>query len=65
MNQDLLTVTELAKDLKVKKSWVYSRTRVKGVKAIPCLRVGKYIRFRSDEVLKWLKASEVADDNEG
>ena len=65
MNQDLLTVTELAKDLKVKKSWVYSRTRVKGKKAIPCLRVGKYIRFRSEEVLKWLKASEGDGDNEG
>ena len=64
MNTELLTVLELAEKLKVKKSWVYSRTRVKGTKAIPCLRLGKYIRFRSEEVVEWLKASEGDCDKE-
>ena len=61
MNQDLLTVSELAEKLKVKKSWVYSRTRVKGMKAIPCLRVGKYIRFDYGKVINWLENSNLSE----
>ena len=35
MNQILLTVDEMAEDLKVPKSWLYSRTRETGSEAIP------------------------------
>jgi predicted DNA-binding transcriptional regulator AlpA len=55
MNQDLLTVPELAKSLKVKKSWVYSRSRETGPDAMPRIKVGKYLRFELDKVMKWLK----------
>lgn len=52
---DLLNVNELAETLRVPKSWVYSRTRETGPEAIPRIRVGKYIRFDLNSVLKYLK----------
>lgn len=45
---ELLTVDELAEALRVPKSWIYSRTRTN---SIPCVRVGKYARFRLSDVL--------------
>ena len=52
---ELLTVQELAEKLKVKKSWVYSRTRKKGPGCMPTVPVGKYRRFRLADVLAWLE----------
>ena len=64
MNEQLLTLNELAKELKTPPSWVYSRTRQTGPDSIPMIRVGKYCRFRLTEVLNWLerKNKEVNDD---
>ncbi len=53
--QELLNIDELSEKLKVQKSWLYSRTRETGPGAIPRIRVGKYIRFDLDEVLRWLE----------
>jgi excisionase family DNA binding protein len=53
-NLHLLTVEELASELKVPKSWIYARTRETGPGTLPRIRVGKYLRFRLDEVLNWL-----------
>ena len=53
--QELLTIDELSEKLKVQKSWLYSRTRETGSGAIPRIRVGKYIRFNLDEVVRWLE----------
>ena len=61
MNQDFLTVDELADRLKVQKSWVYSRTRETGAGAMPRLRVGKYLRFDYQAVLEWLRRQNVAE----
>jgi excisionase family DNA binding protein len=55
MYQRFLTVDELAEELKVKKSWLYSRTRETGPGAIPRVKVGKYIRFVEADVMEWLK----------
>ena len=52
---ELLTVQELAKRLKVPVGWVYSRTRDTRPGALPRLKVGKYLRFRFEEVIEWLK----------
>jgi predicted DNA-binding transcriptional regulator AlpA len=57
-NSNLLTVFELAEILKVKASWLYGQTRQTGPASIPRLRVGKYIRFRLEEVLRWLKTRQ-------
>ena len=55
MNENLLSVNELAESLNVPKSWLYSRTRETGPGSIPRLRVGKYVRFRLSDVMEWLE----------
>jgi excisionase family DNA binding protein len=55
---ELLTVDELAKSLKIPKSWVYSRSRQTGPDAIPRMKVGKYLRFRLADVLAWLEGQQ-------
>ena len=57
----LLTVSELAEELEVHKSWVYSRTRLSGSGAIANLRVGNILDlalFSLNEVLPWLKEQD-------
>jgi len=61
VNQNFLTISELADVLKVKKSFLYSRTRETGPGSIPRLRVGKYIRFELDKVLNWLKSQNESE----
>jgi len=51
---DFLTVSEVGALLKVPVSWVYERTRRRGLERIPHFKVGKYLRFREPEVLNWL-----------
>ena len=60
MQQDLLTLNELAEKLKVKPSWVYGYTRQTGPGAIPRIKVGKYLRFRESEVMDWLRKQSEA-----
>jgi len=60
MQQDLLTLNELAEKLKVKPSWVYGYTRQTGPDAIPRIKVGKYLRFREPEVMDWLRKQSEA-----
>ena len=55
MRQELLTVAEIAKQLKVPLSWVYIKSREKGANGIPKIRVGKYLRFDPEQVMDWLK----------
>ncbi len=55
MNQNLLSVNDLSKSLNVPKSWIYARTRLKDADQIPCIRCGKYVRFKIDEVMDWLE----------
>ena len=45
-----LTVHEVAEFLKVPVSWVYERTRRRGMERLPHLKIGKYLRFRLREV---------------
>ena len=49
----LVDVREMARILNVPVSWLYDRTR-KG--AIPSIRIGKYVRFNSEEVLAFFRA---------
>ena len=64
MNEKLLTVSELAKELSVPTSWVYSRSRQTGTNTIPLIRCGKYIRFYLTEVLDWLEKKGKEDNRE-
>jgi excisionase family DNA binding protein len=51
----LATVREIAELLRVPTSWVYERTRRRGVERIPHFKVGKYLRFSKSEVLEWIQ----------
>ena len=54
---NLLTVEDVAKLLKVSKSWVYEHTRVRGTpcsERIPHIRIGKYLRFDERAVRTFL-----------
>jgi excisionase family DNA binding protein len=51
----LLTVEDVAELLQVPVSWVYERTRQRGLNRLPGFRLGKYWRFREAEVFAWLE----------
>jgi excisionase family DNA binding protein len=55
----LLTVVEVAELLKVPVSWVYERTRKRGIERIPGFRLGKYWRFHETDVLAWIERQRV------
>jgi len=50
----LLDVHEVAELLHVPVSWVYGRMRKRSLERLPGYRLGKYWRFRKDEVLAWV-----------
>ena len=51
----LLTVQEIAALLKVHVSWVYGHLRKRCTDRLPAYRLGKYWRFRAEEVLAWVQ----------
>ena len=54
--QTLLRVEDVASRLGVPKSWVYERTRRRGRDRLPHLKVGKYVRFRAEDINRYLEA---------
>ena len=52
--EDILTPEEVAARLKVPESWVYEKTRARCRNPIPCLRLGRYVRFNWQSIIKWL-----------
>jgi excisionase family DNA binding protein len=50
MNGDLLTADEVARILRVPKSWVYSH-----VSDLPAIRLGRYLRFRRCDIDEFLE----------
>ena len=53
--QPFLTVHEVSKLLQVPVSWVYGRLRDRSTEPLPGYRVGKYWRFREQEIIAWVK----------
>jgi hypothetical protein len=49
---DILTVNELAERLKVEPSWIYENQR--GLRPLPVLHCGRYLRFSWPAVCEWL-----------
>jgi excisionase family DNA binding protein len=55
---ELLTVDEVAKVLKVSRSWVYEHTRSRGIprsERMPHIKIGKYVRFDARAVREFLE----------
>jgi len=55
--QDILTPAELAKRLKVPKSWVYEKLRPRQTNPLPAFRIGHYLRFDWAAVSAWLEST--------
>jgi excisionase family DNA binding protein len=55
LDEALLTVNEVADLLHVPVSWVYEHTRARSTNRIPGFRIGKYWRFREDDILQWIE----------
>ena len=53
--ETLLTVAEVAELLRVPVSWVYERTRRRGIDRLPHIKLGKYLRFSEPEIANWLQ----------
>jgi hypothetical protein len=53
---EVVDAGELAKRWNVPKSWILEQTRSRAADPIPCLRMGKYVRFEwgSPSLLDWL-----------
>ncbi len=51
---NLVDVSEMASILRVPKSWIYQRTR-QGQSAIPHVKLGIYVRFDPEEVIKFFR----------
>ena len=56
---ELLTVKEVAELLRVPISWVYDRTRRRSLDRLPGIRLGKYWRFRHDDIVAWLRRQQL------
>ncbi len=50
----LLTVSEVARLLKVPKSWVYDHMRPSSRPLLPHVKLGKYLRFRRQDIENFL-----------
>lgn len=53
---DYLTIEELCDRLKLKKSYIYDLTFTK---KIPHIKVGRHLRFKWDEIEKWLEENSI------
>jgi predicted DNA-binding transcriptional regulator AlpA len=52
--RELIDVDEMAARLKVRRSWLYRKTMLKGPGTIPRIRLGKYLRFDPAAVFRWV-----------
>lgn len=55
VHNEMATVNQIAEVLQVPPSWVYERTRRRGIERIPHFKLGKYLRFSRAEVFEWLE----------
>ena len=51
----ILTLAEIADRLKVSQRWVYEKTRNRCQDPLPCIRIGRYLRFDWHDVSAWLQ----------
>ena len=53
--EQLLTVEEVSTLLKVPKSWIYNRTRKRGMDRLPYFKLGKYLRFDERSIERFVE----------
>ena len=52
---NILTLPVLASRLKVSERWCYEKTRFRCLNSLPCIRVGRCLRFDWLDVSAWLR----------
>jgi excisionase family DNA binding protein len=52
----ILTPEEVAELLRVDLSWIYEKSRRRQRNPLPVHKIGRYLRYRRDEVLGWFDA---------
>jgi hypothetical protein len=52
---EVIDAVELASRWQIPKTWILEQTRSRALEPIPCVRLGKYVRFEweSPELLRW------------
>lgn len=55
---NILTPDQLAALLKVSRKWVFEKTRKRCPHPIPCLRIGRFLRFRLCDIEAWLETTK-------
>lgn len=55
MTRELLTAEEVAALIGMSRDWVWAQTRAG---KIPCLRLGRYYRYRREAIEAWWQALE-------
>lgn len=55
-DDELLTVQETAQFLKVPVSWVYEHVRPGALDRLPCVKLGKYLRFDLRDLRAYVNA---------
>ncbi len=61
----LLTVEEVSDLFQLPRSWVYERTRRRGIERLPHLKLGKYVRFEEKAVRQFLEQRKVGTKPSG
>ncbi len=51
----LLTVEQIAEMWQLPRSWIYERTRRRGLEQLPHFKMGKYLRFKEEAVQEYLE----------
>jgi excisionase family DNA binding protein len=52
-DESLWTVEDVARYLRVPRSWVYDATRRRNKRSIPHIKIGRYPRFEKEVVIEW------------
>lgn len=60
-SNQLLNIQQVAAMLHVPVSWVYGRTRKRSAQRLPGIRLGKYWRFREEEIHRWIESQRGGD----
>ena len=55
----LLTAEQVGEMYQVPKTWVYGRTRKRGSEKLPCVKLGKYVRFQQGAVEEYMEQHRV------
>ncbi len=54
----LLTVTQVCRAFGVSRDWVYKHANTDTADALPCVRLGRLVRFKHSEVSRYLEARQ-------